>query len=146
MAHRYSGAVQGSGADSTTLPQASVYAGADIDLRVMEIHAFNTASTECEYNIVRLDTAGTKPAAVLDAPYHPGGPVAEGGVHGTHTVGPTIDEIFERLIFGAAIGAGVILTFGKEGLLIPKGVANGIGIVLDTGVLQVLNVTFVWEE
>lgn len=145
MAHRYSGSVQ-SVADSVTLPAASVYAGSDIDSRLMEVHAFNTSSTECFYNLIRLDTAGTKPSAVDDAPYHPGGPAAGGGVHGTHTVAPTLDEIFERLVFGAAIGAGVILTFGKEGLLIPKGIANGIGLVLESGTLQLLNVTFVWEE
>lgn len=145
MSNRYSASVQG-GAGSVTLPSASLYAGANLDLRLMEVHVFNTTAISCLYNLLRLDTTGTKPAAEVDAPYDPNSVVAEGGVSGTHTVAPTLDEIFERLVLGTAIGSGVILTFGKEGLLIPKGTANGIGLILNGGTGQIANYTFVWEE
>jgi len=145
MSYRYSASVQG-GAGSTTLPSASLYAGANKNKRLFEVHGFGTVATESRYLLRRLDTAGTKPAVVVDAPYDSNGPAAEAGVSGTHTVGPTLDEIFERLVFGASIGAGVILTFGKEGILIPNGTANGIGVVLNTGTGQVIDWTFVWEE
>lgn len=145
MGHRFSASVQGE-AGTTVLPSASLYAGANKDLRLFEVHGFGTVATASRYLIRRLDTAGTKPAAVTDAPYDTRGPAATGEVSGTHTVGPTLDEIFERLVFGASIGAGIILTFGKEGLLIPNGIVNGIGVVLNTGIGQAIDWTWVWEE
>lgn len=145
MGHRYSGTVVG-GVGTTVLPSSSLYAGANKDLRLFEVHAFNTNINPVEVNLVRLDTAGTKPAAVTDAPYDPNGPAAEAGVHAVHTVGPTIDELIERLMFGEAIGAGVILTFGAAGLLIPAGVTNGVGLVLRAGTDQLIQTTYVWEE
>jgi len=145
MSHRYSASlIQGVG--TVLLPASSLYCGANLDKRLFEVHVQNTTAVACLYNLVRLDTAGTKPAAIADNPYEPGGPTAEAGVSNTHTVGPTLDEMIERLVFGAAVGAGVILTFGDKGILIPKGVANGIGIILASGTGQVLNATWVWEE
>ena len=133
-------------AGSTTLPLGSVYAVAGSGCVLREVHAFNTTAVAVAIKLSRLDTAGTKPAAVVDAEYDQVLPVALCLAHNTHTVGPTIDEEFERATLGAAIGSGVIWTFGGPGLRIPLGVANGIGIVIATGTGQVLDVSFVWEE
>jgi len=130
---------------TTLLPSSSLYAGANKDVRLMELHAFNDTASACKYLLARLDTAGTKGAAQVDAAYGRVAQVSEAEVFAVHTVGPTIDEVFERMPFGAAIGAGFILTFGKEGLLIPAGIGNGIGMILIGGVGQQLETTYVWE-
>lgn len=133
-------------AGSTTLPIASLYAVAGNGCALREVHIFNTTATEVALKLSRLDSAGTKPAAVTDAEYVQNGPIATCLAHNTHTVAPTIDEEIARTILGAAIGSGVIWTFGADGLVIPLGVANGIGIVVSTGTGQVCDVSLVWDE
>ncbi len=131
---------------STTLPIASLYAVAGSGGVLREVHIFNTTAVAVALKLSRLDSAGTKPAAVADAEYDQNAPVATCVAHNTHTVGPTIDEEFERVTLGAAIGSGVIWTFGGSGLIIPLGTANGIGIVVSTGTGQVCDVSLVWDE
>ena len=133
-------------AGSTVLPIASVYAAAAAGGAIKEVHAFNSAATEVALKLVRLNTAGTKPAALTDAEYDEGANGAQMNMHTTHTVGPTIGEEFQRAILGAAIGSGFIWTFGDKGLIIPVGVANGIGLIVSVGTGQVCDVTFVWDE
>jgi hypothetical protein len=47
---------------------------------------------------------------------------------------------------GAAIGAGVIWTFGDQGIRIPTGTANGVGVVVENGTGQACQVYMVWDE
>ena len=142
---RYSAGFRTS-AGSTTLPIGSVYAVAGSGFTLREVHLFNTTATAVALKLSRLDTAGTKPAAVTDNEYDQNAPVALSLAHNTHTVGPTINEEIVRATLGAAIGSGVIWTFGANGLVVPLGTANGIGIVVATGTGQICDVAFVWDE
>ena len=142
---RYSKGVRTS-IGSTALPIASLYAVAGSGCALREVHIFNTTATAVALMLARLDSAGTKPAALTDAEYDQNGPVAACLMHNTHTVGPTLDEEFAHVTLGAAIGSGVIWTFGGSGLIIPLGVANGIGVVVSTGTGQICDVSFVWDE
>ncbi len=142
---RYSAGARTS-AGSTTLPIFSLYAVAGSGGRLREVHIFNNTAVAVALKLSRLDTAGTKPAALTDAEYDQNAPVALCLAHNTHTVGPTIDEEIVRVILGAVIGSGVIWTFGEYGLVIPLGTANGIGVVVADGTGQVCDVTFVWDE
>ena len=144
MSRRYSTSLLAA-VGTTLLPSSSLYAVANKDVRLMELHAFNDSALACRYKLARLDTQGTQGAAQVDAAYGLVAQVSEAEVFAVHTVGPTIDEVFERMPFGAAIGAGFILTFGKNGLLIPAGIANGIGMILIGGTGQQLETTYVWE-
>ena len=47
---------------------------------------------------------------------------------------------------GAAVGSGWVWTFGDEGLQIPEGTANGIGIYIPTGTGQILDYYIFWDE
>jgi hypothetical protein len=47
---------------------------------------------------------------------------------------------------GAAIGAGVIWTFGDAGIRIPVGAANGVGVVVENGTGQACQIYAVWDE
>ncbi len=133
-------------AGSTLLPIISLYAVAAAGCTIREIGVFNTTAVAVALKLSRLDTAGTKPAALTDAEWDQDGPIALCGVHLTHTVGPTIDEEIKRLTLGAAIGSGTIWTFGGKGLVIPSGVANGIGIVVSVGTGQICDAYIDWEE
>lgn len=143
---RYSATVRSSGSESTTLPHASLYAATSVQAVLREVHVYNTTATSVALKLSRLDTAGTRPAAVTDAQYNQSANAASCSVAGTHTAGPTIDEDITRFMLGAAIGSGVILTFGEDGVRIPAGTANGIGVVLSTGTTQICDITFVWDE
>ncbi len=134
------------GAGSTTLPIISLYAVAAAGCQLREIGFFNTTAVAVALKLVRLDTAGTKPAVLTDGEYNPDGPVALCGVHLTHTVGPTIDEEFKRTTLGAAIGSGIIWTFGATGLIIPAGTANGLGLVVSVGTGQICDAYIDWDE
>jgi hypothetical protein len=50
---------------------------------------------------------------------------------------------------GAAIGSGVIWTFGggvTGGLVIPNTTGDGIGLIVATGTGQICDVSFTWDE
>ncbi len=131
---------------SSSLPIASLYSPANSGGRLMEVHVFNTTAVAIVgMRLMRLTTAGTKPAAVVDGEYDEEMAPALMGFHGTHTVGPTLGQEFKRLDLGASIGSGIIWTFGSNGLVIPAGITNGIGLV-PVGAGQICDATFDWEE
>jgi len=143
---RYSGSLR-TGAGTATLVMASLYAAATAAAKLKEVHVFNTTVTAVSLKLMRLNTAGTKPAAITDNEYdHSISPPALCTVHNTHTVAPTLGEEIKRVALGAAIGSGVIWTFGDNGILVPLGVANGVGLILSTGTGQICDAVFVWEE
>jgi hypothetical protein len=141
---RYSAGIT-TGAGSTTLPIISLYGVATAEARIVEIGVTNTTTTSVGLKIVRLSTAGTSSAITAFLEYDEDMAPALCTPRGTHSVGPTITQsgYFQRL--GAAIGAGVIWTFGAAGLQVTLGIANGVG-VIPTGTGQVCDAYLVWDE
>lgn len=134
------------GAGSTALPLISLYAIANRSGAIREIGVSNASAVAFSVAVQRLSTAGTAPTQT-EAEYWVDGPPPGMDGRGTHTVGPTITAGFIRVAaIGAAIGAGVIWTFGGTGLLIPAGTANGIGVVVSTGTGQIADCYIDWEE
>ena len=93
-------------------------------------------------------TAGTaaRPA------YNPKGPAALCTTNTTHTADATLGEdLGYRAVLGAAVGSGVIWTFGDSGIQIglPDAVelvTNGIGLILENGTGQICQSYFIWDE
>ena len=61
------------------------------------------------------------------------------------------DDLGYRAVLGAAVGSGVIWTFGDDGILIGEpdaveAVTNGIGVILETGTGQICQVYMSWDE
>jgi len=146
---RFSVSARTTNAPTTTLPGASLYAIANVNLRVKEIGVFNTTATACAISINRLDSAGTQGSGLTE------GYIADPGsgvtIYGTgfqsHTsTPPTLGEELVRVSLGAAVGAGMVWTFDDEPILIPAGTANGIGIMAATGTGQILDFYIIWEE
>lgn len=142
---RASGGNRSTGAGSTTLPLMSLYATAANGLWLREVSVFNTTTTAVSVALRRLTTAGTQGASVNVVTHNSSSP-AIGTLFNTHTVGPTITAGNLKVAsLGAAIGSGVIWTFGDMGILIPIGTANGIGIVILTGTGQICDIDWTWD-
>jgi hypothetical protein len=145
---RYSISFRTTNAPSSTLPGASLYAIASISPKIKEVGLFNTTTTACVVAISRLTTAGTQGAGLTESKAgNPEVPTASCTGFQSHTVGPTITDELRRADLGAAIGAGVIWTWDDEdGLRIPSGTGNGIGIVCPSGTGQILDGYIDWIE
>lgn len=146
---RYSGGARSAGAGSTTLPIGSIYGIASRRGVLRELGAFNTTSTAVAIKLTRLTTAGTPGSGLVETPHgDPAGVIAASlTLFDTHTVAPTLgDDLGYRATLGASPGAGVIWTFGAEGLYVPAGTANGIGLIVAVGTGQILDWYAVWDE
>jgi hypothetical protein len=143
---RYSAGVK-TGAGSTTLPIISLYAVAGVAPKLREIGVFNTTVTTVDLRLVRLTSAGTPGVGLTEGKHDPDSDTAACTAFTTHTGAPTLgDDLGYRASLGAAIGAGVIWTFGDQGLRVPLGVANGIGLIVDSGTGQPCTAYVVWDE
>lgn len=145
---RFSASFQ-TGAGSTTLPIGSLYATAAVRPRLVEVGVFNTTATAVELALYRLTTTGTQGSTVTAAYENDNSQSAVSTAKQTHTVAPTLGGKLRQFNIGAAIGSGIILTFGgarTEGLIIPNTTGDGIGVLVGSGTGQVCDVYFVWDE
>lgn len=149
---RFAGGWRTAGAGSTTLPVASLFAPAAANPLIYEVGVFNTTTTAVAIALRRataLGTAGTgrDELFVDDEGAASSGATAGATLVDTHTVAPTFITGNVRVAsLGAAIGSGVIWTFGERGLRVPSGTGNGVCVVPLTGTGQILDVYFEWSE
>ena len=126
---------------------ASLFAAAAVRGVLREVGIFNTTTTATAATLARF-TAATNVGAGLTEAQHDNSAVAPSctGFAG-HTGDGTVGAILRQAALGAAIGSGVIWTFGGEGIIIPAGTANGIGVICPSGVTgQILDYYYEWEE
>jgi hypothetical protein len=107
---------------------------------------FNTTTTATSVALYRATTLGTTSANFTarseDSEITPVGVlVNDWSADPTITAGP-----FAQGALGAAIGAGVIWTFGGEGIRVPAGTANGVVLAVPVGTGQIWDCYFVWDE
>ncbi len=131
-------------AGTAALPLVSLYATAAVRPKVVEIGVFNTTATALVVALNRLTTAGTQGANLTEVPQDDDLQVAIATGFAGHTGGPTIGGEIRRATLGAAVGSGVIWTFG--GIEIPAGTANGLGLIVPTGTGQILDYWIDWDE
>jgi len=145
MARYSAGALTSAG--STTLPIISLYAAASVGGALREVGVFNTTTTAVALKLVRLTTAGTQGAALVEGKHDPNSVAASCTAVNTHSIAPTLgDDLGYRAVLGAAIGAGVIWVFGGTGLIIPTGTGNGIGVIVENGTGQACQAALTWDE
>lgn len=143
---RFSAGVK-TGAGSTTLPIISLYSSASVGGKIREIGVFNTTTTAVDLKLVRLTTAGTQGTGLVEGKHDPDSPAASCTAFTTHTGAPTLgDDLGYRASLGAAIGSGVIWTFGETGMRITVGTANGIGVIVENGTGQACQAYLVFDE
>jgi hypothetical protein len=140
-----------SAAATATLPAVTLYGGANAGGRVREIGLFNTTATAFYASLRKFSTAGTRGAGLDE--YQVDGPVSASatancsGADASTSTPPTLVVGTPRIaVLPAAIGGGVIWTFGGEGLVIPPGTGNGIGILCPSGTGQIFTYYIEWDE
>jgi hypothetical protein len=130
----------------TTVRGPSVYATTGVKPRIREIGVFNTTATACAVAINRASATGTQGAALtevcLDDDVHT--IVATG--FNTHTADATVGSAVRQASLGAAVGSGVIFTFGNGGLVLDNATTAGIVITCPTGTGQHLDFYIEWDE
>ncbi len=125
----------------------SVYGIASKGGRLREVGVFNTTTTACAVGLARASAAGTQGAALTEIALDSAvDGVIQLTAFNTHTADATVGGTIRQASLGAAIGAGVIWTFGDAGLIIPQGTANGIVIICPTGTGQHLDFYLEWSE
>jgi hypothetical protein len=143
---RFSSAYRSTGAGSTTLPMASLYAQATGNLWLVEVVVTNTTATAASMALRRFTTAGTQGASQGVNYEEDANASLKGDPRDTHTVAPTISSgSIRNASLGASIGSGIAFTFGGRGLLIPNGIANGVGLMPLTGTGQICDVSWSWD-
>lgn len=131
---------------TAALPNVSLYATAVLRPAIREVGLFNTTATAVTIALYRLTTTGTQGAGLTeDCDDQPERASVATGFAG-HTVAPTLGAEKKRATLGAAIGSGIIWTFGDAGLVIPDGTGNGVGVTVPTGTGQILDYHIVWDE
>ena len=124
---------------------ASLFATASVGAKLREVGVFNTTATALAVSLVRFTNASGQGAGLTEVDYDPASPAICTGFAG-HTADGAVGSPIRYASLGAAIGSGIIWTFGDSGLLVPVGTANGIGIICPTGTGQILDYYFDWDE
>jgi hypothetical protein len=134
-------------AGSTTLPVAALVGSASVLARIREIGVFNTTSTAVTLKLCRLSTAGT-PGATLTAAAMNSDPATNVAVaKNTYTsTAPTTTDLGFRAVLGAAVGSGFVWTFEDFDLTTLVAANAGVGILVENGTGQALQVYFKWYE
>lgn len=142
---RHSIAGRSTVAGTTLRAIASVFGTATGGGTLREVGVFNTTTTALAVSLVRFTNATGVGAGLTEVDYDPAKLALCTGFAG-HTADGAVGSPFRQASLGAAIGSGVIWTFGDSGLLIPVGTANGIGIICPTGTGQILDYYYDWDE
>lgn len=114
--------------------------------KIREVGVFNTTTTAFAVSLNRMTAAGTQGANITETKHDALGPAADATAKQTHTADGTPSDEIVRASIGAAVGAGVVWTFGDTGLVIPAGTANGIALLLPVGTAQHFDFYFIWDE
>lgn len=142
---RYSSRMTAAGAGTTVRPIFGLLNTATVSGQLRQLELYNTTATACTYRLVQF-TGGTAGGAQVERRQRRNAPAASCTAFGLWTADATIDEdMGYGWTLGAAIGAGVIETFGGDGMEAGLGTTVGIGVV-PVGTGQVCEVTFVWDE
>jgi hypothetical protein len=148
---RFSAAWRTTGAGSTTLPIAGLMSVAGCRPRLVQVSVFNSTATACAVALRRVTAAGTSGATQSVVYESDSAQTALATPKDTWTVAPTfVAGNIEAASLGAAIGSGVIWTFGggggSSGLVIPNTTGDGIVLSVLTGTGQICDVKFGWDE
>lgn len=142
---RYSAGVL-TGAGSTTLPIISLYGGVSKGGRIREIGITNTTSTAFAVKLVSLSTNGAPGAGITEGVMDSMAASPNCQAYTTHTIAPTVvQDLGYRAAIGAAVGAGVIWTFGDTGLA-TGATPNGVGVIVENGTGQAAQAYITWDE
>lgn len=143
---RYAVAGRSTVAGTSARAHASVFASASVGGKVREVGLFNTTSTAFAASLARFTNATGVGAGLTEAEYDEDAPAPSCTGFAGHTADGGVGQVFRQCSLGAAVGSGVIWTFGDTGLVIQPGTANGIGPLVPTGTGQIGDYSIDWDE
>lgn len=143
---RFSIAGRATVAGTTLRAMASLFAIASRTAKLREVGVFNTTSTALAVSLARFTNATGVGAGLTEVAYDEAGPAPNCTGFAGHTADGAVGSPLRQASLGAAIGSGVIWTFGDTGILVAAGTANGIGLICPTGTGQVCDYYFDWDE
>ena len=142
---RYSSGMTATIAGTTVRPIFGLLNTASVSGQLRELGIFNTTAVACEYRVVQV-TGGTAGAAQVERRHRRNSPVASCQAVAGWTADATVNEdLGYRIVLGAAIGAGSILTFGGDGLEADLGATVAIGLI-PVGTGQICSIYAAWDE
>jgi len=124
---------------------ASLFSIAAKGFTLREFGVFNTTAVAFAASLVRFTNATGVGAGLTEVPWDPDDVAQITGFAG-HTADGAVSAPFAHMPIGAAVGSGLIFTFGDNGIKVLKGTANGIGIICPTGTGQIFDYHMVWDE
>jgi hypothetical protein len=131
---------------TSTAAQMSLYAVDGSGGQLREVGACNTTTTALAVALARFTDATNVGAGQTEGEYDSNPPPPLCTVFAGHTGAGTVGQVLRQWSLGAAIGSGVIWTFGDRGITILLGTANGVGITVPTGTGQICDDYFDWDE
>lgn len=143
---RFSIAGRSTVAGTTVRAIASLFAIASRTMKLREVGVFNTTSTALAVALVRFTNATGVGAGLTEVAYDEAGPAPNGTGFAGHTADGAVGSPIRQASLGAAVGSGVIWTFGDTGIIVAAGTANGVGIICPTGTGQICDYYFDWDE
>lgn len=126
---------------------ASLFSITSKGFRLREVGVWNTTTSAVAVSLVRFTNATGVGAGLTEVAWDDDkdGVIQVTGFAG-HTADGAVGSPIRQATLGAVIGAGVIWTFGDIGFEIKAGTTNGCGIICPTGVGQILDYYYDWEE
>lgn len=143
---RYSIAGRSTVAGTTLRAVASLFAVASRTMKLREVGVFNTTSTAVAVSLVRFTNATGVGAGLTEVAYDEAAPAPNGTGFAGHTADGAVGSAIRQASLPAAVGGGVIWTFGDTGIIVAAGTANGVGIICPTGTGQILDFYLDWDE
>jgi hypothetical protein len=143
---KYSAAATQSGA-KTSARGPSLSAAAAVGFRLVEVGVESTTAVSSQVALRKITALGTGGAALDEVPWWENSAAASCLAANSSTADHTFVAGSLRVAhLAAAIGGGIIWTFGPEGLIIPEGTGNGVALTLPGGTDAIINFYFDWEE
>src|SRR6188472_9983 len=118
----------------TTVRGPSLYATTGVRPVVREIGVFNTTSTAFAVQVARASATGTQGAGLTEVCETDDSHTVIATAFNTHTADATLGSPVRQAPIAATIGAGVIFTFGDNGLIIDNATTAGVVIAAVSGV------------
>ena len=124
----------------------SVYATAAVRLQIRKIEVYNTTAVACAVGVERATATGTQGAALTEINLSDDSHTVIATGFNTHTADATVGGCVVQASLGAAIGSGVIWTWGPGEFIIDNATTAGVVITCPTGTGQHLDFSVEWEE
>lgn len=123
-----------------------LYATTGVRPQIRCIEVFNTTVTAVAVAVVRATATGTQGTALTEVALSDDSHTVIATGFNTHTANATVGSPIRQASLGAAIGSGVIWTWGPGEFIIDNLTTAGVVIILPTGTAQHLDFTIEWDE